>query len=724
MSGTTANVLTTETLFALFRRHVKLFALIFCSIFALTVLITFLQSPRYEATARVLIDPRRQNLLPTNPDIMSGLPPKDQSAIDTEVETLYSPALARKVVRDLNLVSDPEFGNAYNDVADAADSVSSNLDIRRVGESYLIDVAFISKDPAKAAKIANAFAENYILLQLEVKRSVNKLATDLLAERVKSMAEKVRLAEVKVQQFKIENGLMSVNGATLAEQSIATIDNDLARAKADELEAFGRLSAAQTASARLDASTSQALQDLRGRLAGAQQDLREAQLRFGEKHPTYQAAVARVEELEHSVDTETRRANAALIAQDQQQVDRLRAEAAAAAQKRRSLEESVNTTRAALTSTNRAQVALDDLVREAEALRLTYQSYLNRYQETLTRQGTETADSRIVSDAFVPRQPSSPNVKLFLAFGLLLGLGTAISAVILLTMLDPRLSTAADVERYLDLDALPSIATVESTIDKDRAGALSLDPAQHVVVHPQTAFTEQFRNLLNAVRKPTATGRARIVALTSSLPNEGKTTTSICLARVAAMSGLGTVLVDCDLRHRSLNRFVEDTGKPGLIEYLRGEASLQQVLQLDEASGAMILPTSVAPSRTSDNLGGERMKELLTALHAAFDLVILDTPPVLPLADARMIASLADAVVMIARWRSTSRRAVEAALGILASTGAEIVGVCLTMADLRKMASEGYGDPSFYYSHYKDYYSDESRFEAPRPAVPDLRKTA
>jgi capsular exopolysaccharide synthesis family protein len=719
-----ANMLTSETLFALFRRHVKLFALIFGSIFTLTVLITVLQTPRYQATARVVVDPRRQNLMPTNPDVMSGLPNKDQSAIDTEVETLYSPTLARQVVRELNLESDPEFGNPEKSIGDAADDLAKYLDIHRVGETYLIDIGFESTDAAKAARIANAFADNYIVFQLQVKRAANKLATDLLAERVKSMAEKVKLAEVRVQQFKIENGLMSVNGTTLAEQSIASIDNDLARARADELEAFGRLSSAQSASAKLDASTSQALQDLRGRYAGAQQDLREAQLKFGEKHPAYQSAVARVAELERAVAAETRRANAALIAQDQQQIDKLRGEAAAAAQKRISLTSSINTTREVLTSTNRAQVALNDLVRDAEALRLTYQSYLNRYQETLTRQGTETADARIVSNAFVPRETSSPNIKLFLAFGLLLGVGTAISAIILLTMLDPRLSTAADIEKYLDLDALPSIATVESTIDRDRVGALSLDPAQHVVAHPQTVFTEQFRNLLNAIRKPTASGRARIVALTSSLPNEGKTTTSICLARVAAMSGLGTVLIDCDLRHRSLNRYVADTSKPGLIEYLRGEATLHQVLQLDEASGAMILPASIVASRTSDNLGGDRMKELLTALHAAFDLVILDTPPVLPLADARLIASLADGVVMMARWRATSRRAVEAALGILAHNGAEVMGVSLTMADLRKMSAEGYGDPSFYYSHYKDYYSDETRFENARPAAPALRKTA
>jgi polysaccharide biosynthesis transport protein len=722
-ASTSTNVMTSETLFALFRRHVRLFALVFFAVFAVAVLYTFLQTPRYEAVARVLVDPRKQTLLP-NPDVMSGLPPKDQSAIDTEVEVLYSQALARQVVRQLNLTSDPEFGNPDNDIAAAADAVTGNLDIRRVGETYLIDVAFLSKDPAKAAKIANAFVDDYIALQVDVKRSVNKLATDLLAQRVKTMAQKVKLAEIKVQQFKIENGLMSVNGATLAEQSIASIDSDLARARAEELEAFGRLSAAQSAGVRFDASTSQALQDLRTRRAEAQQTLSEAQLKYGPKHPAYQAAAASLDQLDSAIRDETRRARAAMSAGVGSDIDKLRAEAAAAAQKRISLSESVNTTREALTSTNRAQVALNDLVRDAEALRLTYQSYLNRYQETLTRQGTETADSRIVSNAYTPREASTPRTKIDLALGALLALASAISAVILVTMLDPRLSTAADIEKYFDLEALPSIATVESTIERGRSPVLSLDPAQHVLMHPNTAFTEQFRNLLNAVRKPNAAGRARIVALTSALPNEGKTTTAICLARVAAMSGLKTVIVDCDLRHRSLNRFVPETRKPGLIEYLRSEASLQHVLQLDELSGAMLLPASIVPSRTSDNLGGERMKELLTALHGSFDLVILDTPPVLPLADARMLATLADSVVMIARWRSTSRRAVEAALGILASNGAEIMGVSLSMADLRKLSGEGYGDPAFYYSHYKDYYSDQPKYDAPRATAPELRKTA
>lgn len=721
-----SNALTVEGIIALFRRHIRLFAIIASSIFFVAAIAAFVQTPRYEGVARLMIEPTTRGLVP-DIDKEAGLLPKDPGAVDTQVEVLHSFELARRVAKELNLASDPEFGNAYNDNAQAAASVAGALNIRRVGETYLIDVAVDSVDSAKAAKIANAYATNYLALQTQMKSTTNQLATSMLDQRVKAMADKVKLAELKVQQFKIENGLMSVNGATLAEQSIASIDNDLARARAEELEAFGRLSAAQGAGARLDASSSDALQELRAKQAVAQQELGEAQLKYGEKHPAYQSAVERVDQLNKAIAAERGRAEASLTAETQRDIDKLRAEAVAAAQKRKSLEESVNSTREALTSTNRAQVSLNDLMRDATAIRQTYEAYLNRYQASLTQQGAETPDARIVSVAYPPRQPAKPDRKMYLVLGALLGIATAIAVIVLITLLDPRLSTAADVERYFDLDAMPSIATLESTLSHHDGADLSLDPAQHVIDHPYTAFTEQFRSLLAAVRKPDSKGRAKIIALTSSLPNEGKTTTSICLARVAAMSGLRTVIVDCDLRHRSLNRYLANEQRPGLIEYLRGHASLAQIQQVDEPTGAMIIPVSASPSRVSDNLGGDRMKELLTALHASYDIVILDTPPVLPLADTRVIVSLADAVVMIAKWRATSRRAVEAALNILSTSGADIMGVCLTMADLRKMATQGYGDPSFYYSQYKDYYSDQPAFErapAPEPATPELRKTA
>lgn len=723
MSASISSTLTAEGLLALFKRHIRLFAMIFFGIFAVAALLAFIQTPRYEAVARILIDPRTQSMTP-DADVVSGLPPRDHGVVDTEVEVLYSFELARRVAKSLNLNSDSEFGNAYNDISRTAFAVGEDLTIRRVGETYLIDVAFDSVDPAKAAKIANAFATNYISLQTEMKRTANQLSTTMLAERVRTMAQKVKIAEARVQQFKIDNGLMSVNGATLAEQSIATIDNDLARARAQELEAFGRLSAAQSAGARLDSSTSSALQDLLGKQAVAQQELGEAQLKYGEKHPAYQAAVSRVTELNRAIATENNRARSSLTAATEHDIDNLRAEAAAAAQKRKSLEESVNSTREALTSTNRAQVALNDLVRDATAIRQTYESYLNRYQETLTKQGTETADARIGSLAYTPLEPAKPNKKLYLALGALFGLASAFSVIMLLAMLDPRLSTSAEVENYFDIDAFPSIATLESTLGRGDNADVSLDPAQHIIAHPYTVFTEQFRTLLTAIRKPDAAGRAKIIALTSALPNEGKTTTSVCVARVAAMSGLKTVIVDCDLRHRSLNRYVGNALKPGLIEYLRGQAPLSQVQQVDDATGLVVIPVSASPTRVSDNLGGDRMKELLTALHSAFDLVILDTPPVLPLADTRIIVALADAVVMVARWRSTSRRAVEAALHILSTSGAHIAGIALTMADLRKLAKEGYGDPSFYYSKYKDYYSQSGSFEKPSPVISEFKKTA
>lgn len=705
-----AGGLTFEAVMAVIRRYAVWFGAVVLGCILIAAIFTLVQTPRFEAASRVIIEPRTQTVLPTE-DVMSGLPQRDVNVVDTEVEALYSVELAKRVVRDLDLMNDPEFQRLVDgkpDLERTANAVIGNLSVRRAGETYLIDIVTESVDAKKAAKLADSYAINYIALQKATKRAATQQANDLLAERIDEMAAEVEEAERQVQQYRIANGLMSVNGATLAEQSIAEIDNELARARASEREALGRLASARSSGVRVDAAQTPALQTLRASLASAEQDLREAQQTYGPQHPRYQTSQARVDELRKAVAAETDRARAALSAERQQEIDRLTAEAAAAAQRRASLSGSVGGTRGALASTNKAQVQLNKLMRDAQAVRATYEAYLNRYQETTTKLGTEQADARIVSQATIPPSPTKPSLKMNLALGGLMGVALALAAIVGFATLDSKLNTPAEIERMFDVDSLPSLPTLESTLERDENVAEAGEPEDYILEHPQSIFAEQYRNLRAALLRSKTDERIRVVAMTSSLPNEGKTTSSICLARLAAVSDIRTIIVDCDLRHRSLNRLVPDNPDKGLVEFLKGDATLEQVIWHDEASGMDILPISTARHSKSDYIGSEKMRQLIADLRERYEFVVLDTPPVLPLADTRLIAGWADAVAVMCRWRSTPRRALESTLEILADADAKIAGVGLSMVDLRKQSRQGYGDPTFYYSKYKSYYTKDT----------------
>ena len=200
-------------------------------------------------------------------------------------------------------------------------------------------------------------------------------------------------------------------------------------------------------------------------------------------------------------------------------------------------------------------------------------------------------------------------------------------------------------------------------------------------------------------------GPVKVIVVTSSLPGEGKTTTALCLARTMALSGAKTVIVDCDLRRRNVNRLFGIEPEAGLVEVLLGKSRLEDVLIQDEKTGASILPLAKSAFSPRDLLGSPAMDHLLAQLRARFDFVVLDTAPVIPVSDTRIVSPKADVVLFLVQWRRTSRKAVQAALGMLTSVGADVGGVALTLVDMKEQAKYGYGDAGYYYRSYRKYYA-------------------
>ncbi len=266
-------------------------------------------------------------------------------------------------------------------------------------------------------------------------------------------------------------------------------------------------------------------------------------------------------------------------------------------------------------------------------------------------------------------------------------------------MLSTSLTTAEDIEQRLGRAYLGSIPLVSSI-----AGAGS-SPIDSIVNHQRSAFAEAFRSLSTALQFSGRGGEPKIVMITSSLPQEGKTTTSIGLARSAALHGKKTLLIDTDLRRRGVNRLVKKANAAGgILEVLGGETPLADALIVDEATGLDVLPVGKASHDSDYLLTGEAMDRLLATVRETYDLVVLDSPPILPIADGRSLATKADAVVFAIRWRKTAEQAVRTAFRLLPREKVHLSGVILTQVDMRKQSRFGYGDAGYYYNQYKEYY--------------------
>jgi capsular exopolysaccharide synthesis family protein len=292
-------------------------------------------------------------------------------------------------------------------------------------------------------------------------------------------------------------------------------------------------------------------------------------------------------------------------------------------------------------------------------------------------------------------------MRLVAAAALVIGLiGSALS-VLIAEMWDTSLRSRQDVERELGLPlagALPEFSTVRGIQSR------RLKPMDYVVKQPLSSFAEAYRNVAAFMSLSSTDRSSKTVAITSSVPREGKTMTSMCLARTLAMSGAKVVLVDCDTRQRGVTKLV-GAAEIGLTEVVNGRATLADALIPDEQTTAWILPSSGDDTAPDHGLFDRpQVDEIFQTLSERFDYVILDAPPVLGIADARVLAARADHVLYVVRWNRTPRRAAQSGLDILHECGAKLSGVLLSRVNVKKQAAYGYGDSSDYFRYFRNYY--------------------
>lgn len=716
-----------RNLLAIFRRRLRLFAAIVLIVFLAALVVTARMTPRYTAQAQVMLNTRQEQVVDTKA-VLSNLP-AESGVIDTEVEVLQSRDLARQVAEKLQLERDPEFNWALrpptgikaliarmqgksvapppppttpNEILlgreRAASALQNGLAVRRSGLTYIIAIAYTALNPEKAALIANAYAEQYIQNQIQAKYSANSQANTFLDSRLNQLRGEVLAAEAAVEQYRSANNLLTSSGATLTEQEISSYNQQLATTQAEQAAEEARLRAARSQLARGssgddvgEALQSSVVSQLRGQRAVVTARVADLQARYGPRHPEMLRAQQELAAIDGQIQAEIQRV-----------ISNLEARVQVARDRTNSVQGSIGRARGTLAGNNAAGVRLNELERNAEAVRTLYKGLLDRYQETTSRAGVETADSRIVSAAKAPGSPSSPNIPVNLVLGFIFAVGAGLTAVVIMEMLDDGVLTADDVEARLGLPTLGSVPLLMSIADrKDR----HMPPTEYLLNRPLSGFAEAFRSLRTSILYARLGQAVKVVTVTSALPGEGKTTTSVCLAISAAQAGSRVVVVDCDIRRRNVSRLLGVDAQKGLLDVLDGSATLKEAALLDETSGAWILPLAKREFTPHEVFNTPAMHDLLKQLREQFDLVILDTAPLLAIAETRVLASQSDAVVFLTRWRKTPAKASNAALQILRQSDAKIAGVVLTLVDVNEQARYGYGDPGYYYASYKNYYA-------------------
>jgi succinoglycan biosynthesis transport protein ExoP len=729
-SGSDASALDIQRYLDMFMRRPWLIAGVFAAVFLLGGAFVVLQPKKYMATASVQVDIHQHNAADLLPEQASGESPlADSSRMDTEVAILQSRALAEEVLAVLGASGPPEPAKARGPISQALagvegamaqaaktlaprptakpsaaahhdrllEELQKPLKVSREGASYVIKLTYTARDPVWAAKAANAFVSSYQTHKATTKSQTVGQANTFLNGTLADLGRQVVAADAAVAQYRTAHNLVQAGASTMNEQTISAIGQQLITARAEQAEAQARYS---TAVAQLQAGStgddvgealaSPVIQQLRTQRTQVSQSLTDLRARYGAKHPDVAKTAQLLADIDAQIQAEIKRI-----------ISNLSAQAEVARQRTASLQNSLNGATGTLAASETASVKLSELLRNQEAARATYEEYLNRYKRTSAQQDLPLSDSKVLTWAAPPALPSSPNIPKSMALVLALSLALALAVMVGADFLEKGFNDPEEAESYLGITGLGAIPTLSSTL---RGKAAALDPTQYVVDKSLSVFAESFRALRTSLMTARIGSVVKVVLVTSSLPGEGKTTTSVCLGRVAAMGAAKTVIIDCDLRRRSLDRVLGRKADIGLLEVLDGQAPLDDALVYDEGSEAYFLPLGAKTEAHRDVFNSAAMDNLLKTLRERFDLIVLDASPVLALADARVLAQRADATLLIACWRKTPRRVIQAALRELHAVGANLAGIALTQVDARQDRRAGYG--SGYYMAYEEYFSE------------------
>lgn len=619
----------------------------------------------------------------------------DTSAINTEIEVLRSRALIGRLVDALELVEDPEFNGVRPGppllarvrmvVSDyvwaplqgealrnqVIDTIIGRIQVSNIRQSLAFNLQIETTDPLKSANIVNQLAEIYIENGIRRKLDEATRAIAFLSQRTTEL--EAALEELEQALARAMEASDVIDAELLQAQNLQLRDLRARVADARERLVEDRaLRAAMEAADGFDALVDMLEASGDSRFAGLI-----ARLRAGRIDDD--AAAVGLEAIAEDVDDDIRRSQAQLA----------------------SLQASADELTAQITVLSEELIAMQQLEREVETARLIYQTFLTRLQEASVQQGLERADSRVLSQA-VPRPASSPRILVLLALGAVLG-GIAGGAVALV--------------REWRFAGIRTTDELRATADISVLGALPLmavqgrkQVLQSLKDKPNSVFAEAVRNLRTSILMANPDAEPQVILVTSSIPGEGKTTMSLALARYfGSLEGRRVLLVEADIRRQTLRAYVDEDRPKGakLLDVLLGKSRLDDMDLLDPDLGIEVLMGSGGEFNAADLFESRRFRDLIDTLRTRYDHIIIDSPPVLAVPDARVLTRYADLCIFAVRWGHTTKIQVKQGLEMLKSVGHPADGVILTQVNQAKMKAHGYAGQYGYDGYAAGYYNKD-----------------
>lgn len=565
------------------------------------------------------------------------------------------------------------------------------LSLENEDYSNVITVSFRSPNPKIAAMIANELPEAYILSTLQAKYDSTEKATKWLSEQLNELRTEVENAERAVEMYRAEYGLTDVGGTGLVTEQLSVLNSQLIIARAERAEAETRLRQVQLLLQQADGGTEAAtrlsgatlIQQLKTQELAAQQKISELAVEYGPKHPRMIQAKAELDQIQQRIALEVEKIES-----------QLRSELQFARAREQGLQASLNEAEQATGEQNREAIQLRALEREAAASRALFETFLEQFKTASTTEGLNEPGARVLSKAEVPGSAFYPNVQrqtmAFTFGGLILG----IILILALEALTPGIHNPEQAEKELRRNILGVIPLVAKATAEDQP----LD-------NPRSVYVESLNSLLVSLSLTNPDHSPRVFQITSSIPEEGKTTLAVSLARQLSVSGKSVVLVDGDLRRAAVEKKLglkrSEVGLTDLV--LAPDRDLEDFLSKDPKSNVAVLASGTAAYvNATDLLSSQRMKRIVETLRNRFDYVIFDAPPVMAVADARQISQFVETTLFVVRWNKTPVKVVKAALKLLEAVQTDIAGIVLQSVDLKRYSRVGYGDSGYYY-HYGKY---------------------
>jgi len=706
---------------------------------ALTALLLYRLTPIYRAQAFIMIAARQPKYVDVE-QVLSGLP-ADEETIRSEIEVLRSRDLARQTIAKLGLDQNSEFGQRRSQdllqrlldrsmaffgqrsrAAEGSDAQQSRIvdefedkiTVAPEHQSRVIRVGFDSSDPILAANIVNTLVDFYLASQLQEKLDATRRANVWLSDRLKGLREQVLGSEKAVEDYRKQAGLLRSKAeggkeTTIATEELAGIDQELMKAQGDRVAAEAKLrqvqsvvasgAGAQTLSVVLQ---SPIIQNLRSQQADVERREAELSAHFGPSHPKMISARAETRDLQQKIDAET----AKIVESLRNDVDVARAREA-------TLQASLDDAKARAARLDQADVHLRTLEQDADANRKLYNNFLDRFKQTGSEAaGLEQADAHVVSRADVANAPTFPKTKIILGLAAIIATVSGIGVAFLLERLDRGFRSMDQIEAATGCRAL-GLIPIQKELSRRKGSALAQ------VLESDTPFAEALRSLATKLLLLDGEEAPRTILFTSSLPQEGKTTTAVSFAYLQACVGRKVAFVDCDLRRPVAHVAWQVPRNTGLVDYLTGAASIEDVQYTAANCGITVVPAGRTTRDPAGLLASEAMKVLLKALVRSHDIVILDSAPVLAVSDALALCRLANKTVFLVRWGESRRALALRGLQALIDAGANLAGVALSLVDVRKHARYGFSDSGLYWGQVREYYGKQSGKE--RRGILDVR---